>query len=72
MLGSRLKTIQWPPTELEQQIQHDVDILQTRLPVRPNQRQWPPPPPEYGRKLRKIYQNQYFLFFLKIPNNQNM
>ncbi|KAL3984700.1 hypothetical protein ACH3XW_35625 [Acanthocheilonema viteae] len=47
-VGSRLKTIQWPPPEFEQQIQQDVDILQTRLPVKPNQRQWPPPPPEYA------------------------
>ncbi|VDM11368.1 unnamed protein product [Wuchereria bancrofti] len=46
-VGSRLKIVQWPPPEFEQQIQQDVDILQTRLPVKPNQRQWPPPPPEY-------------------------
>uniref|UniRef100_A0A0R3RKC4 Microtubule-associated protein n=1 Tax=Elaeophora elaphi TaxID=1147741 RepID=A0A0R3RKC4_9BILA len=48
LVGSRLQTIQWPPPEFEQQIQQDVDILQTRLPVKPNRRQWPPPPPEYG------------------------
>ncbi|VDK82365.1 unnamed protein product [Litomosoides sigmodontis] len=47
-IGSRLKTIQWPPPEFEQQIQQDIDVLQTRLHVKPNQRQWPPPPPEYG------------------------
>ncbi|VDO31428.1 unnamed protein product, partial [Onchocerca flexuosa] len=46
--GSRLKTVQWPPPEFEQHVQQDIDILQTRLPVKPNQRQWPPPPPEYG------------------------
>lgn len=54
LLGSRLKTIQWPPPEFEQQIQHDVDVLQTRLHVKPNQRQWPPPPPEYECKLEYI------------------
>uniref|UniRef100_A0A158R481 INCENP_ARK-bind domain-containing protein n=1 Tax=Syphacia muris TaxID=451379 RepID=A0A158R481_9BILA len=45
--GSRMNSIQWPPPKSEQQVQQDVEILQTRLPVKPHQRQWPPPPPQY-------------------------
>ncbi|VDM38394.1 unnamed protein product [Toxocara canis] len=48
--GSRLPAVQWPPPEFEQQTQQEVEVLQTRLPVKPNQRQWPPPPPQYQRK----------------------
>ncbi|VDD96412.1 unnamed protein product [Enterobius vermicularis] len=45
--GARLPTVQWPPPEFEQQVQQEVEILQTRLPIKPQQRQWPPPPPQY-------------------------
>lgn len=34
---------QWPPVEIEEREQQQVEILQTHLPTKPHQRQWPPP-----------------------------
>ncbi|VDK61393.1 unnamed protein product [Gongylonema pulchrum] len=59
--GTRLTAVQWPPPEFEQQEQQDIEVLQTRLPVKPNQRQWPPPPPEFRRECCLLI----FFFFFK-------
>ncbi|CAK5026566.1 unnamed protein product [Meloidogyne enterolobii] len=34
--------VQWPPTEQEEREVHQVEILQTHLPTKPHQREWPP------------------------------
>lgn len=41
MLGLKLNA-QWPPIELEKKEQQDVQVLQTHLPIKPQQRKWPP------------------------------
>lgn len=42
--------IQWPPPEFEEQKQQEIEIIRNNLPVKANQRQWPPPPPVYGNE----------------------
>ncbi|VDN51150.1 unnamed protein product [Dracunculus medinensis] len=49
--GSRLPAVQWPPPEFEQQMQQEIEVLQTKLPIRPHQRKWPPAPPQYQGKI---------------------
>jgi len=39
--GSRLK-VDWPPTLEQEKEQQQVEVIQTHLPVKQNQRQWPP------------------------------
>jgi hypothetical protein len=38
--------VQWPPPETEEKEQQSVETIQTHLPVKPHQRQWPPEQPE--------------------------
>lgn len=43
VISSGLKlNAQWPPIELEKKEQQDVQVLQTHLPIKPQQRKWPP------------------------------
>ncbi|TKR86635.1 hypothetical protein L596_011186 [Steinernema carpocapsae] len=39
--------VQWPPEEYEVNSQAQTEILQKHLPIQKQQRQWPPPPPQY-------------------------
>uniref|UniRef100_A0A915MM51 Uncharacterized protein n=3 Tax=Meloidogyne TaxID=189290 RepID=A0A915MM51_MELJA len=40
--GAGRMQVQWPPTEQEEREVHQVEILQTHLPTKPHQREWPP------------------------------
>lgn len=40
--GTGKLNVQWPPSEQEQQEQKQIEILQTHLPTKPHQREWPP------------------------------
>jgi len=37
--------VAWPPVEEQEKEQQQVEVIQTHLPVKPHQRQWPPERP---------------------------